>query len=100
MTDVKYVMVCMGLAGFHRSGQTEAPIGQMLVSYDPEAHHGEGEAVWTHDLNEARLFDTTREAALLWQTVPKSKTLRADGKKNRPLMAYTIEITGIEVPNG
>ena len=73
------------------------PVGQWLKSYDPEAHGGEGAAEGTFDLAEALRFPTAGEALLCWRQVPNAKPVRSDGRPNRPLTAFTVEIVPVEV---
>jgi len=96
---VSYVMVCAGLAGRSRTGRP-APVGQYLKSYDPEAHDGQGAVVWTRDVTEARVFLTHREALLCWQWIPRNRPRRPDGQPNRPLTAFTIEISPVAAEIG
>jgi hypothetical protein len=63
-----------------------------LKGYDPEAMQGVGRADLTSDPDEAVKFKTAGEAMKLWATQSKLRPLRPDGKPNRPLTAYTVEV--------
>ena len=79
------IMRCLGFA------TGGGPEGQYLKSYDPEAHDGLGEATFTTEKSEARVFQSFQEA---WETlgaVPRNRRFRPDGKPNRPLTAFTIQ---------
>jgi hypothetical protein len=85
------VIVCQGIAGrVHTRAGVLPPVGQYLASYDPEANDGQGEVVWTAKLAGAMVFPTAVEAIQCWGTVPVTRPVRADGKPNRPLTAFTI----------
>ena len=53
---------------------------------------GLGELVTTRDLGEAKQFASTEEAMEFWQQQSKRVPLRPDGRPNKPLTAYTVEI--------
>lgn len=63
-----------------------------LKSYDPEAHGGRGVAKFTADIDEAMTFPDNKAAWDCYRQIPKNRPTRADGKPNRPLMAYTVLI--------
>jgi hypothetical protein len=86
------VIRCMALTGITRKPGRGSPAGMYLKAYDPEAHDGQGLADWTGKLEDALKFETATEAWNLWRTVPKSRPVRPDGKPNRPLTAFTVEI--------
>lgn len=83
-----HVIACVALAG---SGPP-VPEGSLLASYDPEAHAGQGEAFWTRDPSLAHVFPTAAAAWECWRQVPKARPVREDGRPNRPLTAFTIEV--------
>jgi hypothetical protein len=77
---IKCVMLANGDPG---------PAGQYLASYDQET----GESVWTLDKDMAKPFPGALEAIEFWRQVLPSQPVRPwDGKPNRPLTAFTIEI--------
>jgi hypothetical protein len=84
---VEYVMVNMGHA-------TDDIVdkGLYLKEYDPEAHDGMGHVVWTTEIGEAMRFKDLTSVFSTWKRVPHSKPKRPDGKWNRPLTAYHIEV--------
>lgn len=88
---MSYVIRCLGFSGIATQPGPDVK-GSLLKAYDPEAHDGRGWAEWTHDLNQAREFDSPTEAWFLWRAIPKSRRLREDGMANRPLTAFTVEI--------
>lgn len=98
MTEL-YVMKCEGHMG-GVIGFDPADVGGLLKRFDPEARHGYGEAEWTHDVAEAMTFPDAAAVLAFWKTIPKSRPLRADGRPNRPLTAYTVSVSklGIAVP--
>jgi hypothetical protein len=86
------VIKCMGIAGPFSCADT----GRYLKSCNFEALGGRGLTVFTDDLNQAMKFKTKGEAMDYWRTQSKTKPYRFDGKPNRPLTAYHVEITDIE----
>jgi hypothetical protein len=81
------VIRCMG----HATGDIQDE-GKYLESYDPEAHDGRGEVKWTEDKSKAMQL-TIEGAYDLYNTVPSNHPIRlTDGKPNKPLTAYHIQI--------
>lgn len=79
-----YVLRLMGDA----LGQATPWDGQFLKAYDPEAETWE----WT-PLTEAALHFTDAGAALsCWKQVSRVRPVRRDGKPNRPLTQFTVEV--------
>jgi len=66
------------------------PPGSYLKSFNVEAHDGQGTADFTDDPNEALHFDSFSEAMDAWMRQSKTRPLRADGRPNRPLTAFTM----------
>ena len=89
-TDYRYVIKFVG--------DGDGP-DTFLHSYDPEAHDGRGEATWTTDPAHARTFASTADALACWRAVPRNRPTRVDGKPNRPLSAFTVEISAQEKPS-
>ncbi|MFL5302733.1 MAG: hypothetical protein ACJ79R_20575 [Anaeromyxobacteraceae bacterium] len=75
-----------------------APDGQYLARFDPEAHGGDGYVEGTKDPSRALRFESWEAAFHCWQRQSVSKPLRGDGKPNRPLSAFTVEIVRLEAP--
>lgn len=63
-----------------------------LKSYDPDANDGQGEVNFTRDPALAMKFADTGAAMEQWMRVSKVRPTREDGKPNRPLSAFTIEV--------
>lgn len=71
-------------------------VGGYLRRYDPEAHDGQGHMESTNDVAEAVRFETVADALRAYQAVPKKRPRRPDGRPNKPLTAFTIEV--VEAP--
>ena len=69
------------------SGQ---PIGAWLREADADTDGGRGHATFTADLSAALKFDSMLAAMDFWKTQSTVEPLRADGKPNRPLTAFTV----------
>lgn len=92
MSD-KVVIKVLGLAGMVMSGETlPSPDGQYIKGADVDAFDGRGTADLTADINEARVFDDVIEAHAFWTQVSTVKPVREDGRPNRPLTAFSVEI--------
>ena len=79
------VVVCVG-------GPPGAPLGQYLLSSDPDAFQGRGWAEWTGDLTEARQFTDHGAALDYWRQVSKVRPTRPDGRPNRPLCTFSVTV--------
>ena len=64
----------------------------MLEGYSPEAHEGRGHATYGRNPATAMKFATFLDAMELWQSVPRNRPVRPDGRPNRPLTSFTVEI--------
>ena len=64
-------------------------LGRYVVRYDPRAVRSEDQLVSTDDPDQALGFPTAAKATACWRT---EVGIRADGKPNRPLTAYTVTI--------
>jgi hypothetical protein len=71
------------------------PVGY-LKSFDPEVHgptaYPTGAATFTDDADAAMQFADDGEAIRYVKQVPAACPLRPDGKPNRPLTAYHVEL--------
>jgi hypothetical protein len=81
-------MRCVGLA----DGRPYPHTGRWLCTFDPEANDGMGRVTWTDDLDHALLFPSAGAAHAYWMRVPTNRWLRPDGKPNRPLTAFHVEV--------
>jgi len=80
-------------------GESDPLDGHYVVDYFPDTHEPDGsydggDLVTTTDESLARQF-TTEEALALYQASPSCAChrLRADGKPNRPLARFHVEIS-------
>lgn len=77
------------------TGETTRDDGRFLLSYEP--HSGpHGRFVTTSRINAAMVFDDAVKAIECWQQISTSNPTRPDGKPNRPLTAFTIEVQKVE----
>lgn len=67
-----------------------------LIRCDFEANGGRGEVFWTVEADKAMRFDSPGAAVAYWKTQSATVPLRPDGKPNRPLSAFIIEIVPAE----
>lgn len=74
-----------------RGSLTEKPDGLLVVGCDVDAYDGLGFAELTADVTKAKTFPNAAAAMAYWRRQSTVRPLRADGKPNRPLTAYTME---------
>jgi hypothetical protein len=91
------IVKCIELAGkvIQIEGEEKSPAGMWLQAYDVEAHEGRGAVQWTESRYNAMIFHDPATAMRLWQTQSVTTPLRPDGKPNRPLTAYTVEVENL-----
>lgn len=94
------------------AGEAHDNVGKWLVRYDPDyhwppspqersrglsGHYDGGDLETTDDKSKARRFDSPGEALAVWKSGPSCwcHRLRIDGEPNRPLAAFTCEISSI-----
>lgn len=70
--------------------------GKYLERYDPEGENGMGTFAWTADKSKAMAFGDVMDIFKLYQTVPQCRPFRDDGKPNKPLTSFNIEIVEYE----
>jgi hypothetical protein len=66
--------------------------GQYLESFDFEANDGVGYGEFTTDRRRAMEFPDKVKAWEFWNTIPKCKPRRDDGRANKPLTAVSVEL--------
>jgi hypothetical protein len=86
----KFLLVCAGMA----DGRPTNLVGFYLESFDPDAGDDRttGVAVWTDDVNKAKSFANYAAAFAEWNRQSKRIPLRSDGKPNKPLTAFNVEV--------
>lgn len=89
-------MTCVILiwgAELHHGGiMTTSVTGRYLMDFDVGAHNGRDPIPTTAAIEKAKHFPDASEALGFWRTQSRVRPLRPDGKPNRPLTAYTIEV--------
>ena len=73
------------------------PVQAWLVECDVNARGGRGYAAFTSDVAQAMTFPSLQEALEYWRRPSTVTPLRPDGRPNRPLTAYTVELQPIEM---
>ncbi len=89
------LIVCAGLAGM-QVNTTSIPLGEYLQAYDPDYANGIGRADWTPDKAQAKRFPDFPAALSEWKRESKVRPLRADGRPNRPLSAFSITFETVD----
>jgi len=85
-----YVIQVLGLANGESMRGFE---GQYVHSYTPDGHDGKGDLVLTPDIAKAKRYDDAMRAMEDWKAVSATHPTRPwDGKPNRPMSAFTVEI--------
>jgi hypothetical protein len=82
---MEYIIRLIGLA----NGNADPAQGMYVKHYDPAAFNGRGNLVTTPDKDLAHRFPDAIAAAEYWR---QSVGRRPDGKPNRPLTAWTVDI--------
>jgi hypothetical protein len=90
------VIKCMGVAGPYPCDH----VGQYLKSTDFEAHNGRGYITFTPELAQAMKFENKNAALVFYLRASKTVPVRSDGRPNRPLTAYHIEIEELPLAVG
>lgn len=84
-----------------RNEVTGEVINAWLKTYDPDfGDDGRGFFECVENRDEAKVFQSLEEAHAYWTQVPKVMPTRPDGKPNRPLTAFTVEVRPIERETG
>lgn len=91
MTSV-YVLRIIGLQGKMMDPHAESPIGKFITGFRPLAYDGLGEVLFSPNLPDALAFETADEAIGYYRQVPRHRPVKPDGKPNRPLTAFTVEV--------
>jgi hypothetical protein len=87
---MKIIMQLMGVAPNGRP----PPVPTYVQDVDFDADEGRGRIIMTQKRYEAKRFDTPGEALEYYRTQSKVVPIRPDGKPNRPLTAYNVQIMG------
>lgn len=90
--DNDYVLLIVESVGPKLRDEAEVE-GRYLMYMDFEANNGTGQMCVTTDPERALGFDTAEEALEFWKTPSRTVPLRDDGRPNRPLTAFTVQIT-------
>jgi len=88
-----YVMRCWGFA----NGAPCPFVGWYLLSCDFEAHGGRAEVNCTPQITKAMTFETVHAAVQFYQTSPRCKPMREDGRPNRPLSCMHVEFISLDI---
>lgn len=86
------VIRLIGLA----SGEPSELDGRLVERFDPDYAGGLGRVWGTAEPRLALQFRRMADAIALVQSVSKVAPRRADGRPNRPLTAYTVEILPLQ----
>jgi hypothetical protein len=83
-----YVMLLVEL----RSGDFHPHAGSYVLSYDADAESGRGRLTTTRDPGKAKTWPTSEDATKAWTVTSRTRPVRSDGRPNRPLTAWSVEI--------
>lgn len=84
-------MKILRIVGFS-NGRPSPHDGRYVVAFDPDAYDGLGDVQTSADPHQAIKFNEAIDAWNLWRKVSTKRPRRADGKPNKPMTAFTIEI--------
>ena len=85
------IILIHGLA----TGERSPHDGRYVAEYTPDGHKGVGRLLSTADILEAKRYADAVEAMGAWKAVSNTHPIRLDGKPNRPLSAYTVEVLNL-----
>ena len=74
--------------------------GMFVKSMDFEAHDGRGSISPTDDVEKAKHFISARQAYEYFNMVPANRPVRPDGKPNKPLTAFNLEVLPYHIQGG
>lgn len=86
---MSFILIYQGEAGGH-ADHTQR--GSYLKTADVNANDGHGIVTWSRYDWQAMKFDTFAAAAAFWNQQSTKRPLRDDGRPNKPLTAFTVEI--------
>lgn len=69
--------------------------GRYICDFDAEQHDGRSAFRTTRALHEAAIFVNEAAAIGFYRTQSRVRPLRDDGRPNRPLTAFTVEIVSV-----
>lgn len=75
---------------------TPVEVGHYLKTYQASGGNGHGFIETTGNIAKAIHFPDARAAMECWRTVSTTHPRRPDGKPNRPLTAFTVELVKVE----
>jgi hypothetical protein len=68
------------------------PEGLFLRAWDVDAYDGRGDCDLTMHRDRAHRFATAEDAMRVWRSQSTVRPRRADGKPNRPLTVFTVQV--------
>jgi len=89
---VSYALRVVSVAGIPEIDQFN---GAYIAGYE-DTPCGRGAITWSKTFAGALHFATPREALTYWGQISRTVPIRPDGKPNRPLTAFTVELVGEE----
>jgi hypothetical protein len=90
----KYIIRALSLETEGKAGWLEPDA--YLLSYDPDAFGGRGDVLFTPDKAKALRFADHVAVFECLRQQPRKRPLRPDGKPNRPITAFTLEIQRLD----
>ena len=75
--------------------QQQGSVEGYIKTADVDAFDGRGDVTTTHEITLALKFNSTEKAMEFWRQPSTVRPVREDGKPNRPLCAFTVEIVPI-----
>lgn len=89
---MSYALRVVSVAGIPEIDQFN---GKYIAGYKDTAC-GRGAITWSNIFADALRFATPREALMYWRQISRTVPIRPDGRPNRPLTAFTVELVGEE----
>ena len=91
---MNYVIEIVNLVG-STIKEGPKPDGHFVQFYDPDAFEGRGDLVLTASYERALRFGSHRQAWEFYTQTSKTRPVREDGRPNRPLTAFSVQVRPI-----
>ena len=75
------------------TSETTSADGMYVTEYTPDGNDGQGMLTLTPHRHAAKRYSSKADAMAQWMAVSRTHPTRPDGKPNRPMSAFSVEVT-------